>query len=82
MKTLGSNDKTLKTIENGFIELYCDVEKDALEVVMIDWILKQAKKGQVLGNLINYKLKIAPKKEKYFNFRNILISIGYLLALN
>jgi alpha-beta hydrolase superfamily lysophospholipase len=81
MKVFGSNDKTLKLIEGGFIELYCDIEKEALAVVITDWILKQAKKGLVLGNLKNYKLKIEARRVGILSFKNVLLLLSYLLTL-
>jgi len=81
MKIIGSNDKSLKLIDGGFIELYCDIEKVAVDVVITDWILKRAKKGVLLGNLKNYRLKIEAKRDGILNIKNILLIISYLTTI-
>jgi Serine aminopeptidase, S33 len=81
VKQISSNDKTFKLIENGFIELYCDVEKEALGVIMIDWILKRVKKSPCLGQLQNMKLKTAPRRRSMVNLKNIVMLIVYLGCL-
>jgi hypothetical protein len=81
MKIIGSNDKSLKLIEGGFIELYCDVEKNAVDVVVTEWILKRAKKAVPLGNLKNYRLKIEARRDGIFSFKNVLLLLSYLLTV-
>lgn len=77
VKLFGSNDKTFKLIENGFIELYCDVEKEALGVIMIDWILKRVKRAPCLGQVHNMTLKTGPRRGSILNFRNIVLIMLY-----
>ena len=81
VKCVGGNDKTLKIIENGYIELYCDTEKDALGVIMIDWILKHLKKAPVLGNISHVKLKLAPRKKSIISAKNIALLILYIIIV-
>lgn len=81
MKIIGSNDKSLKLIDGGFIELYCDIEKVAVDVVVTDWILKRAKKGLPLGNLKNYHLKIEARRDGILRFKNILLLVSYVLTV-
>ena len=81
VKTIGSNDKTLKIVENGYIELYCDLEKEALGVTMMDWVLKRLKKAPVLGNLSHYKFKSGPPKARLLNWPNVIILLSYLVCL-
>ena len=78
---VGGNDKTLKIIENGFIELYCDTEKEALSLFIIDWILKHLQKSPCLGHLTHMKLKTAPRKGALFNVRNVALFAIYILIV-
>lgn len=81
VKYFGGNDTTLKIIENGFIELYCDTEKEALSLFMIDWILKHAQKAPCLGNISHMTLKTAPRRGAVFNARNIALLVIYALVV-
>lgn len=81
MEKFSSYDKTLKIIENGFIELYCDEEKDGIIVLMIDWMLKRVKKSPTLGDLSHYQLNVNQKKNKILSWRNIVLLSVYLAIL-
>lgn len=81
VKQFGSNDKTFKLIENGFIELYCDLEKEALGVIMIDWILKRIKRAPCLGHLQHMPLKTGPRRGSIINFKTISMVVIYVAIL-
>lgn len=78
---IGSHDKTFKIIENGFIELYCDTEKEALFVFMMDWILKRIQKAPCLGQLSRMKLKTAPRKGPVFSVKRVALLVIYFLIV-
>lgn len=78
MKNIGSNDKSLKTVENGMIELYCDTGKDALGLTILEWILKRAPNAQIKGNMDHFKLKSGPKKSRILNLKNLFFLVLYI----
>ena len=81
MDKIGSKDKILKIVENGYIELYCDDEKEALCVVVLDWIKNRSSKAPSLGNLSRYVLKYHPKKDTVFSLRNAALLLVYLIVV-
>lgn len=86
IKHISSGSKTLKLIENGFIELYCDTEKEGLAVFLIDWIMKRVNGSRnnappCLGQLSHLKLKTAPRRGGIFNAKNIALFVIYALVV-
>lgn len=81
VRGIGSYENIFKSVENGYIELYCDTEKEALILEMTQWIQKKVKTAPALGNLTHYELKTKPKTRKFVNLKNLCLLLGYLLAI-
>lgn len=81
VRGIGSYEQTFKRIENGYIELYCDTEKEGLILETTLWIQRKAKTAPTLGNLSHYELRTKPKTRKFVNFKNLCLLLGYLLAI-
>lgn len=82
-RKLNTNDKTFKLIENGYHELYADVEKDGVSNIIVDWILDRCDGLRGVGDVKKVKLKIkAIRKSKgVINLKNTLFLLFYFYML-
>lgn len=82
-RRLKTDDKTFKLIENGFHELYSDVEKEGVTNIMVNWIVDRCDRADVIGDVKNLGIKLRKRKKRQtiFRRRNVLMLVFYLYML-
>lgn len=82
-RRLKTDDKTFKLIENGFHELYSDVEKEGVTNIMVNWILDRCDRAEVIGDVKNLRIKLRKRKKRksILRTRNVVILVFYLYII-